>query len=164
VTVSKPYDRAYDSKGFDVIEGRVENDHSKVFTEDMGVIDSKYFEESGARSPKHNSPKAQQRINREAQLMKQVSQLQLELQDCRTACKRHSEEMDSLRRVAEERNREMSLHRDRANVYWEKANDKEQQVNSLKEMNSDLKTSCGELSQELKRHREGEMQWRSKEE
>jgi hypothetical protein len=43
--------------------------------------------------------------------------------------------------MVEERNRELSLIKDKANLYWEKANDKEQQVNGLKEMNSELKTS-----------------------
>lgn len=49
---SKPLN--YDSKGFDLIESAKVEDYSKVFTEDMGVIDEKFFEASSPfRSPKH---------------------------------------------------------------------------------------------------------------
>lgn len=49
--------------------------------------------------------------------------------------------------MVEERNRELSSIKDKVNLYWEKANDKEQQVNGLKEMNSELKASYKEISQ-----------------
>jgi hypothetical protein len=35
--ISRKMDRAYDSRGFDAVESRkIENDYSKVCTEDMG--------------------------------------------------------------------------------------------------------------------------------
>jgi hypothetical protein len=40
----RPVDRPQDSKGFDIIDSvKMENDYSKVFTEDMGIIDDKFF-------------------------------------------------------------------------------------------------------------------------
>ena len=41
---SRPIEYAYDSKGFDRIEAlKVEIEHSKVFTEDIGPIDDHFF-------------------------------------------------------------------------------------------------------------------------
>ena len=44
------------------------------------------------------------------------------------------EELESLERFSEEeKNKEVALYRDKANIYWEKANDKEQQIMNLRE-------------------------------
>lgn len=88
----------------------------------------------------------------------------MDLQEYKNIFKKLKDEMESIKKVTEEeRNKEISLHRDRANVYWEKANDKEQQLNALKEINNELKTNYSELSQELKKYKESEAQWRAKE-
>jgi len=48
--------------------------------------------------------------------------------------KKVREEAETVKKVCEEeKNREISLYRDKANIYWEKANDKEQQVMGLRE-------------------------------
>lgn len=54
------------------------DDYSKVFTEDMGVIDDRFFEASSPfRSPKNNMRNSNNNNNREAQHLKRISELQL---------------------------------------------------------------------------------------
>jgi hypothetical protein len=49
--------------------------------------------------------------------------------------------MEGVKRMSEEeKSKEISLYRDKANIYWEKANDKEQQLMSLREDLSSLKS------------------------
>jgi hypothetical protein len=44
------------------------------------------------------------------------------------------EEIEGVKRMSEEeRSKEIGLYRDKANIYWEKANDKEQQLMTLRE-------------------------------
>lgn len=76
-------DRPLDIKKMDIIESAkfADNEYSKVYTDDLGPIDDKFFEQL---SPKRGSPKNNKNvsfqsnlINREAQLMKKISELQL---------------------------------------------------------------------------------------
>lgn len=42
--------------------------------------------------------------------------------------------MEGVKRMSEEeKSKEIGLYRDKANIYWEKANDKEQQLMALRE-------------------------------
>lgn len=60
----------YEPKGFDLVESAKVDDYSKVFTEDLGVIDEKFFEGSSPfRSPKHKPVQN----GRETQLMKKIA-------------------------------------------------------------------------------------------
>lgn len=67
------------------------------------------------------------------------------------------DELDNIKRMGEEeKNRQISLYRDKANIYWEKANDKEQQLAALRDTHAELKMSCNELQAQLKQIRESQ--------
>ena len=66
--------------------------------------------------------------------------------------------MEGVKRMSEEeKSKEISLYRDKANIYWEKANDKEQQLMSLREDLSSLKSAHQSAVFEIKRYREKEL-------
>lgn len=66
--------------------------------------------------------------------MKKISELQVESQEYKTLIRKMREEMDGVKRQSEEdKIKEIGLYRDKANIYWEKANDKEQQLMALRE-------------------------------
>lgn len=145
----------YQSKGFDLVESAKVDDYSKVFTQDLGVIDEKFFEGSSPfRSPKHKPIQN----GREAQLMKKIAELQIESQEYKTLVRKMRQEMEGVKRISEEeKSKEISLYRDKANIYWEKANDKEQQLMSLREDLSLLKSAHQQAVLEIKRYREKEL-------
>ena len=61
------------------------------------------------------------------------------------------DEAENLKKYCEdEKNRQISLYRDKANIYWEKANDKEQQVASIREQYNELKTNYADVNTHLK--------------
>lgn len=79
---NKEVPQNYNNRGSDMAGSmKIENDYSKVFTEDMGVIDERFFEDSSPmRSPKHgkNFQLQNSLVNREAQMLKKISELQIE--------------------------------------------------------------------------------------
>jgi uncharacterized coiled-coil DUF342 family protein len=76
--------------------------------------------------------------------------------------KRLREETEGIRNAYEEKNKEITSFRDKANSYWERANDKEQQVMMLREQNGDLKATIAELQMQIRQFKEGETQQKQK--
>jgi len=76
--------------------------------------------------------------------------------------KRLREEAEGIRNVCEDKNKDIASFRDKANSYWERANDKEQQVMLLRDQNTDLKANLAELQIQIRRFKEGEAQQKQK--
>ena len=92
------------SRNLDALDSvKIEQDYSKVFTEDMGYIDDKFFEASGLRSPRGKmGASSNPMAAREGQLMKKISELQLELQECRNLVKGLRDEGERVRQQWQE--------------------------------------------------------------